>query len=34
VLLYRVAQWLVPIPVGWVLLLIMRRGHGLFADDA
>jgi uncharacterized membrane protein YbhN (UPF0104 family) len=33
VLLYRVAQWLVPVPLGWSLLLVMRRGHGLFADD-
>lgn len=32
VLLYRVAQWLVPIPLGWALLIVMRRGHGLFAD--
>ena len=34
VLLYRVAQWLVPIPVGWALFIVMRRGHGLFADAA
>ena len=27
VTLYRIAQWLVPIPIGWVLLLVMRRGH-------
>ena len=27
VMLFRIAQWLVPIPVGWVLLLVMRRGH-------
>ncbi len=27
VMLYRIAQWLVPIPIGWVLLLVMRRGH-------
>jgi uncharacterized protein (TIRG00374 family) len=33
VLLYRVAQWLVPIPLGWALFIVMRRGHGLFADD-
>ena len=32
VLLYRVAQWLVPIPLGWALLIVMRRGHGLFAE--
>jgi len=34
VLLFRVAQWLVPIPLGWALLIVMRRGHGLFADPA
>ena len=27
VTLFRMAQWLVPIPIGWVLLLVMRRGH-------
>ena len=27
VMLYRIAQGLVPIPVGWLLLLVMRRGH-------
>ena len=27
VMLFRIAQWFVPIPVGWVLLLVMRRGH-------
>ena len=27
VMLYRIAQWLVPIPIGWLLLLVMRRGH-------
>ena len=32
VLLYRVAQWLIPIPLGWALLIVMRRGHGLFAE--
>ena len=32
VLQYRVAQWLVPIPLGWALFIVMRRGHGLFAD--
>jgi uncharacterized membrane protein YbhN (UPF0104 family) len=26
--LFRIAQWATPIPVGWVLLLVMRRGHG------
>lgn len=25
--LFRIAQWLAPIPIGWVLLLVMRRGH-------
>jgi len=24
---FRIAQWLVPIPIGWLLLLVMRRGH-------
>ncbi|HEY3334028.1 MAG TPA: lysylphosphatidylglycerol synthase transmembrane domain-containing protein [Candidatus Limnocylindrales bacterium] len=32
VLLYRVAQWLLPIPLGWALLILMRRGRGLFAE--
>jgi uncharacterized protein (TIRG00374 family) len=27
VMLYRIAQWLAPIPIGWVLMLVMRRGH-------
>jgi putative heme transporter len=27
VMLFRIAQWLAPIPIGWVLLLVMRRGH-------
>jgi putative heme transporter len=27
VMLFRIAQWFVPIPAGWVLLLVMRRGH-------
>ena len=27
VMLFRIAQWFVPIPIGWVLLLVMRRGH-------
>ena len=26
-MLFRIAQWLVPIPIGWVLLIVMRRGH-------
>jgi uncharacterized protein (TIRG00374 family) len=34
VLLYRVAQWLVPIPLGWALFILMRRGHGLFSDPS
>ena len=34
VLLYRVAQWLIPIPLGWALFIVMRRGHGLFADPS
>jgi uncharacterized membrane protein YbhN (UPF0104 family) len=25
--LFRIAQWLVPIPIGWVLLLVIRRGN-------
>jgi putative heme transporter len=32
VLLYRVAQWLIPIPLGWALFIVMRRGHRLFAE--
>jgi putative heme transporter len=27
VMLFRAAQWLVPIPVGWILLVIMRGSH-------
>lgn len=27
VMLFRIAQWLAPIPIGWVLLIVMRRGH-------
>src|SRR4029453_13912758 len=27
VMLFRIAQWLAVIPIGWVLLLIMRGGH-------
>jgi uncharacterized protein (TIRG00374 family) len=27
VMLFRIAQWLAPIPIGWALLLVMRRGH-------
>jgi uncharacterized protein (TIRG00374 family) len=25
--LFRIAQWFAPIPIGWVLLLVLRRGH-------
>jgi putative heme transporter len=25
VLIFRVAQWLIPIPIGWIILLILRR---------
>jgi len=27
VMLFRAAQWLVPIPLGWILLVIMRGSH-------
>jgi uncharacterized membrane protein YbhN (UPF0104 family) len=27
VMLFRIAQWLAVIPIGWVLLLVMRGGH-------
>jgi putative heme transporter len=27
VMLFRIAQWLAPIPIGWLLLLVLRRGH-------
>lgn len=27
VVLYRIAQWLAPIPIGWILFVWMRRGH-------
>ena len=35
VVMYRTAQWLIPIPLGWILLLIMRGSHWreLEADD-
>jgi uncharacterized protein (TIRG00374 family) len=26
--IFRIAQWFAPIPIGWVLLIVMRRGHG------
>jgi putative heme transporter len=25
--LFRIAQWLAPIAIGWVLLIVLRRGH-------
>jgi uncharacterized membrane protein YbhN (UPF0104 family) len=36
VMLYRIAQWLAPIPIGWVLLVLLRRGRrgGLLAGVA
>ena len=27
VMLFRIAQWLAPIPIGWVLLIVLRRGR-------
>ena len=27
VTLFRIAQWLAPIPIGWIVLVILRRGH-------
>jgi len=35
VVLFRIAQWLAVIPIGWILLLIMRGGHlaELLGDD-
>lgn len=27
VTLFRIAQWLAPIPIGWVMFIVMRRGH-------
>jgi uncharacterized protein (TIRG00374 family) len=27
VMLFRIAQWLAPIPIGWALLIVLRRGH-------
>lgn len=26
-MLFRIAQWLAVIPIGWVLLIVMRGGH-------
>lgn len=36
VLLFRIAQWLAPIPIGWIVLAVMRRSHlaELFHGDA
>ena len=28
VMLFRIAQWFGPIPIGWILLIAMRRGQG------
>ena len=35
IVLFRIAQWLAVIPIGWVLLLVMRGGHlaGLLGGD-
>jgi uncharacterized membrane protein YbhN (UPF0104 family) len=27
IVLFRIAQWLVPIPIGWITLVFLRRGH-------
>ena len=27
VMLFRIAQWFAPIPIGWVLLIVPRRGY-------
>jgi len=27
IVIYRAAQWLAPIPIGWILLVIMRGSH-------
>ena len=27
IVLFRTAQWLIPIPLGWILLVIMRGSH-------
>ena len=27
IVIFRAAQWLVPIPLGWILLVIMRGSH-------
>ena len=36
VMLYRIAQWLAPIPIGWTLLVLLRRGRkgGLLGGGA
>jgi uncharacterized membrane protein YbhN (UPF0104 family) len=35
IMLFRIAQWLAPIPIGWVVLIVLRRGHWgeLFASQ-
>ena len=27
IMLFRIAQWLAPIPIGWIVLIVLRRGH-------
>jgi uncharacterized membrane protein YbhN (UPF0104 family) len=27
IVLFRTAQWLIPIPLGWILLVMMRGSH-------
>ena len=27
IMIFRAAQWLAPIPIGWILLVIMRGSH-------
>ena len=27
VVIFRAAQWLAPIPIGWILLIVMRGSH-------
>ena len=27
IVIFRAAQWLAPIPIGWILLVIMRGSH-------
>jgi hypothetical protein len=36
IVIFRIVQWLLPIPIGWVLLLVMRGSHwreALTGDD-